>query len=70
MKYFQIAVTNSDRYQYSSIVSYEAYLKKFAEEFNEKWNQNGPSPETGMEGYEERATLGSGAFGRVVICNK
>lgn len=67
LNYNQFSAMRDERYQYSPIVSYDSYLRKFAEEFNDKWNQNAPSPENGMEGYEERATLGAGAFGRVVI---
>lgn len=47
-------------------IEYEVVLTKFKEEFQRKWDVNSPSPETGLEGYEDLATLGSGSFGKVV----
>ncbi|XP_046805623.1 cAMP-dependent protein kinase catalytic subunit 2 isoform X2 [Lucilia cuprina] len=52
---------------YSPGVDYDDLLQKFREEFNKAWDNPKPSPESGLDGYDELATLGAGSFGRVLI---
>lgn len=47
-------------------VDYDTMLAKLSEEFHKLWEYQTPSPETGLQGYEEMSTLGLGSFGRVV----
>ncbi|KAM7361528.1 cAMP-dependent protein kinase catalytic subunit 2 isoform 2-T2 [Cochliomyia hominivorax] len=51
---------------YSPIVDYDELLSKFREDFNKLWDTTKISPENGLEGYDELATLGAGSFGRVL----
>lgn len=51
---------------FNPVVDYELVLTLFLEEFNGRWSNVQPSPETGLEGYEEITILGSGSFGQVV----
>ncbi|KAI9584625.1 hypothetical protein GQX74_006520 [Glossina fuscipes] len=52
---------------FSPSLDYETVLIKFREDFNKRWESNTVSPETGLEGFDEKATLGAGSFGRVVL---
>ncbi|XP_017484904.1 PREDICTED: cAMP-dependent protein kinase catalytic subunit beta [Rhagoletis zephyria] len=51
-------------------VDYELVLTLFLEEFNGRWNNVAPSTDTGLEGFEEVATLGSGSFGQVALARE
>uniref|UniRef100_A0A1A9W6K8 Protein kinase domain-containing protein n=1 Tax=Glossina brevipalpis TaxID=37001 RepID=A0A1A9W6K8_9MUSC len=52
---------------FSPSVDYDTVLTKFREDFNKRWEGSSVSPETGLEGFEEKATLGAGSFGRVIL---
>lgn len=47
-------------------IEYDDLLLKFREEFNKVWDTAKTSPDNGLEGFDELATLGAGSFGRVV----
>ncbi|CAD6993011.1 protein kinase DC1 [Ceratitis capitata] len=52
---------------FNPVVDYDSVLSLFLEEFNTRWSNVKPSPETGLEGYEELTILGSGSFGQVAL---
>lgn len=45
---------------------YNEIMKALREEFVTKWNDKRPSPQGGLEDYEQLSVLGTGAFGTVV----
>ncbi|XP_018795861.1 PREDICTED: cAMP-dependent protein kinase catalytic subunit beta [Bactrocera latifrons] len=62
------AAQNKQTVIFNPVVDYELVLSLFLEEFNGRWSNVQPSPETGLEGYEEITILGSGSFGQVALC--
>jgi len=52
---------------FSPKVDYILILDKLREDFNKKFATNTPSPSTGLDDYEIKATLGSGSFGKVQL---
>lgn len=47
---------------------YTAILDNLKQEFDERWKSQEPSPYTNLEGYVQRAVIGTGSFGTVVSC--
>ncbi|KAH8267656.1 cAMP-dependent protein kinase catalytic subunit 2 [Drosophila bipectinata] len=52
---------------FSPKVDYILILDKLRDEFNKKFATNTPSPSTGLDDYDIKATLGSGSFGKVQL---
>jgi len=52
---------------FSPKVDYILILDKLREDFNKKFAVNVPSPSTGLDDYDVKATLGSGSFGKVQL---
>ncbi|XP_058983853.1 cAMP-dependent protein kinase catalytic subunit 2-like isoform X1 [Musca domestica] len=48
-------------------IEYDDLLLKLKEEFNKVWDTAKTSPDNGLEGFDELATLGAGSFGRVIL---
>ncbi|XP_075144518.1 cAMP-dependent protein kinase catalytic subunit 2-like [Haematobia irritans] len=48
-------------------INYDSLLEKFREEFMKTWDSPKPSPDTGLDGYNELAILGVGSYGRVIL---
>ncbi|XP_017491610.1 PREDICTED: protein kinase DC1-like, partial [Rhagoletis zephyria] len=53
--------------RFSGNVDYDMMLVMFKESFLEKWEKMTPSPDTGVQGFDELATIGLGSFGRVKL---
>ncbi|TMW40040.1 hypothetical protein DOY81_014880, partial [Sarcophaga bullata] len=52
---------------FSPTVDYDTMLNKLSDEFVKLWENPSPSPETGLQGFDELSTLGTGSFGRVAL---
>ncbi|XP_030370301.1 cAMP-dependent protein kinase catalytic subunit 2 [Scaptodrosophila lebanonensis] len=59
------AVTSNSHF--SSKEDYAITLDNLAKEFDERWTQTQPSPYTNLENYLQRAVLGNGSFGTVML---
>ncbi|XP_023174621.1 cAMP-dependent protein kinase catalytic subunit 2 [Drosophila hydei] len=46
---------------------YTAILDNLKQEFDERWKSQEPSPYTNLEGYVQRAVIGTGSFGTVFL---
>ncbi|XP_054743140.1 cAMP-dependent protein kinase catalytic subunit 2-like [Anastrepha obliqua] len=65
-----IAVEKANRAintRFSGKVDYDMLLVVFKENFRKKWDKMQPSPDTGMQGFDELAVIGAGSFGRVKL---
>ncbi|XP_037950160.1 cAMP-dependent protein kinase catalytic subunit 2 [Teleopsis dalmanni] len=53
--------------EFNPKIEYEVIQARFKDEFIKRWETMKSSPETGLEGFIEIATLGSGSFGKVKL---
>ncbi|XP_011210032.1 cAMP-dependent protein kinase catalytic subunit 2 [Bactrocera dorsalis] len=53
--------------RFSGKVDYDMVLVVFRDSFLKKWDKMTPSPDTGLQGFDELATIGAGSFGRVKL---
>ncbi|XP_013110780.2 cAMP-dependent protein kinase catalytic subunit 2-like isoform X1 [Stomoxys calcitrans] len=66
IKKTSVAYASPEKF-YNPADNYDSLMGKFREEFAKIWDTSNPSPSTGLEGFEELATLGAGSFGRVIL---
>ncbi|XP_032597601.1 cAMP-dependent protein kinase catalytic subunit 2 isoform X2 [Drosophila grimshawi] len=55
------------RTAFNSKEDYGITLDILRKEFDERWHNQEPSPYTNLEGYSQRAILGNGSFGTVLL---
>ncbi|XP_022213277.2 cAMP-dependent protein kinase catalytic subunit 2-like isoform X4 [Drosophila obscura] len=55
------------QFHFNNKEDYNTILDSMSRDFNERWNKQTQSPYTNLENYVQRAVLGNGSFGTVLL---
>ncbi|EDW39249.1 GL13992 [Drosophila persimilis] len=58
---------SQQQFQFNNKEDYNTILDAMSKDFNERWNKQTKSPYTNLENYVQRAVLGNGSFGTVLL---